>query len=101
MEKLIRPLSLIVQMYCALMIGLAWVAVASSGFQALFVSYAVIASLCLLALVWMAWKKKHWLVVATAAACLLFCPSPMGMWPLAIGLGFVITFAIIIWNSAS
>lgn len=94
MERIIKPYAIVLQFYCALMLGLAWVAVARTSFAPLYLSYLVPASLAMVALVASAWKKKLWLIVGCALFTILFTPSPLGLIPMIIGIALAVGFAV-------
>ncbi|GEM_PF-3490501 len=94
-ERTVRPLALACLIYSALMLVLAWVAVLSSSDARLYVASVIAATLAMVLLVFGYMKRKLWLMLTGVIAVLLFCPSPLGLWPLFAGFMLVIVFAFI------
>ncbi len=95
-KKAVRPLAVMVLIYPLLMLAIGWVAVAQGGFERAYTAPIVAASLAALVLAIGYWRRKIWFFAAGAGGIILFCPSPLGLFPMTLGLVLLIAFGFVI-----
>lgn len=86
--------------YSALMIVIGWVAVGQTGFKQEFLVPIVVATGGLGILYFGHRRRNIWAFSAGTAAVLLFCPSPLGLWPMIIGVAIALAFVWAVNNAA-
>lgn len=95
MEKSLRPLAIACMIYSFLMLALAWVAVLANADARTFMFSVIVATIALLLQTAGFVKKNVWLMVGAGLGVLLICPSPLGLWPLVVGLVLTSVFAFV------
>ncbi|MDN6486889.1 hypothetical protein [Ancrocorticia populi] len=101
MNKAVRPLSLALVAYSTLLVIVGWVAVGQTGFSREFIASIVLATVGLAVMYFGHWRRNVWYLGAGTATVLLLCPTPLGLWPMIIGIVLAVAFFWIAYQDSS
>lgn len=77
------------------MLTIGWAAVAQGGFERVYVAPIIAASVAAIVLLLGYWRRQIWFFAGGASGVILFCPSPLGLFPLLAGLVLLIAFGFV------
>ena len=82
------------------MLCIGWIAVAQGGFERVYTAPIIAASVGAVVLLYGYWSRKVWFLTAGAIGSILFCPSPLGIIPMLLGLVLLIAFGFVAARAA-